>query len=367
VSGRLFAVSTAGSLLAAVGTGFVLLPNLGVKVILGATGLVLVALALAGLARARSRRVIPAAAMLLIGGILTPWLEAQRHPTALRVLARTPSFYGLIRVVEKDGMRVLTVDGVGQNYVVLEHRERLSPYQAFFAAMPRMHRRAAGPPRRALVVGLGAGQLVNALESAGIETNVVEIDPKIAETARRWFDFALPPERVHIVDGRVFLDGDRSPPYDYLILDAFIGDEAPWHLFTVEALQQARTRLAPGGVLLVNYTSVSGGAELRAVGATLRRVFPHVRGFTEGPAGELSGNVYLASDSPIEVDAAAASGAVGAEMIAGMLQQELPPSPGTVLTDDYNPISVYRLASSQQWRAGMLAFLGGDWEFMADF
>jgi spermidine synthase len=172
---------------------------------------------------------------------------------------------------------------------------------------------------------------------------------------------------VHLRAGRLFLDGDRSPPYDYLVLDAFIGDEAPWHLFTVEALEQARARLAPGGVLLVNYTSVSGGEELRAVGATLRRVFPHVRGFTEGPAGELAGNVYLASDSPIDLDAAAATGAVGAELIAHMLQQELPPAPGTVLTDDYNPISLYRLASSQQWRAGMLAFLGSDWEFMADF
>ncbi|HEU5323864.1 MAG TPA: fused MFS/spermidine synthase, partial [Methylomirabilota bacterium] len=285
VSGRLFAVSTAGSLLAAVGTGFVLLPNLGVKMILGVTGLVLVALSLVGLARARSRRVIAAAVVLLVGAILTPWLEAQRQPKTLRVLARTPSFYGLIRVVEKDGMRVLTVDGVGQNYVVLDQPERLSPYQAFFAAMPRMHRRAEGPPRRALVVGLGAGQLVNALGSAGIETHVVEIDPKIAESARRWFGFDLPAERVHLMDGRVFLDGDRSTPYDYLVLDAFLGDEAPWHLFTVEALQRARTRLAPGGVLLVNYTSLSGGEELRAVGATLRRVFPHVRGFTEGPAG----------------------------------------------------------------------------------
>jgi spermidine synthase len=367
VSGRLFAISTAGSLIAAVATGFLLLPNLGVKTILVGVGLALVALAVAGLVRARARGAVPAALILAVTLVLGPGLARPPEPRSFRVLERTPSFYGLIRVVEGPTMRVLTVDGVGQNYIDLAREDELAPYLAFFAAMPRMHRRTLGPPRRALVVGLGAGQLVRQLERAGLTTEVVEIDSRIAETARRWFGFDLPAERVHLMDGRVFLEHDTSPPYDYIVLDAFLGDEAPWHLFTVEALRRVRERLAPEGAVLLNYTAISGGREFEAVSATLRRVFPHVRGFTEGPRGELAGNVFVASDSPIELDREPLAFTRDAGTIGNMLGQELPPGPGTVLTDDHNPISLYRLAASQAWRASMREFLGADWEFLSDF
>ena len=367
VSGRLFAVSTTGSLLAALVTGFLLLPHLGVKSILGATGLLLMSLAAVGLIRTRSRLVAAAAPALLLALVLTPSLEAGPQPAGLRVLSRTPSFYGLIRVVEGPAWRALTVDGVGQNYMSVSGPDVLTPYHAFFLAMPQMLRRPPGPPRRALVIGLGAGQLVTRLEAAGIHTEAVEIDPRIEATARRWFGFELPSDRVHIADGRVFLESDTSPPYDYVILDAFLGDEAPWHLFTVEALQSARTRIAPGGLLLVNFTAISGGQEVKAMGATLRRVFPHVKGFTDGPAGELSGNVLLAAETPFVLDREAAASAESAEMIVRFLDQELPPGPGTVLTDDFNPLNVYRAGASRKWREAMVGFLGADWAFLSDF
>jgi spermidine synthase len=368
MSGRLFAISTAGSLMAAVATGFLLLPNLGVKTILGATGILLMALAAVGLQRARSPRVAAAVAALLLALALTPRLDVVSQPRQFKLLARTPSFYGLIRVVEGPAWRVLTVDGVGQNYVSLTGAGRPTAYQAFIAAMPAMHRRPQGPPLRALVVGLGAGQLVRMLEAAGLRTEVVEIDPRIEQTARRWFGFDLPKERVHVVDGRVFLESDTAPPYDYVILDAFLGEEAPWHLFTVEALDAARARIAPGGLLLVNYTSVAAGADVNAVGATLRRVFPYVAGYTDGsPAGELAENVFVAADAPFALNREMAASAKGAELVTGFLDRELPKGPGTVLTDDFNPINVYRTASSRKWRESMVTFLGKDWDFLSDF
>ena len=52
-------------------------------------------------------------------------------------------------------------------------------------------------------------------------------------------------------------------------------------------------------------------------------------------------------------------------MITRVLDHELPPSPGTLLTDDFNPINVYRVATGRQWRPRMISYLGAD--FMSDF
>src|SRR5262245_56274104 len=100
-SGIVFAVSTVGSLLAALATGFVLIPNLGVRSILGLTGVVLVLTAAAGfLASRRGKRA--AGAMLFAAAALAAWrgVSAAGSTRALRVLARIPSFFGYLRVVE---------------------------------------------------------------------------------------------------------------------------------------------------------------------------------------------------------------------------------------------------------------------------
>jgi spermidine synthase len=366
VSGRLFAVSTAGSLLAALATGFLLLPNFGVKTILGSTGCLLIVLAGAGLLWERSRLAGVAALTAAVSLALLPPLDRVNQPKGFRVLARIPSFYGLIRVIEDPTFRVLTVDGVGQNYVAIRGKGELTPYLAFVSALPRLHQRPDGPPRSALVVGLGAGQLVGLLEAAGVRVDVVEIDPKIDQTTRRYFGFTHPAERVHIADGRIFLEREVSR-YDYVILDAFLGEDIPWHLFTVQALEATRDRLAAGGLLVVNYTSVPHGRDVAAIGATLRRVFPHVSGFSEGCWDQICAHVYLAAESPIELAAEAVSALEGRAMIRAFLRHELPVVPGTVLTDDFNPINTYRVAASRSWREAMIRSIGADWTFWADF
>jgi spermine/spermidine synthase len=150
-------------------------------------------------------------------------LAASRHVDAagtaagLRVLARMPSFFGFLRVVETDALRILTVNGIGQNYVSLAPAAEPTAYVAFISALPRLQNAAPRNPS-ALVIGLGAGELADRLQASGASVSVVEIDPRVEQAARRYFGLALPHERVHIEDGRAFLERDTHT-YDLVAPD----------------------------------------------------------------------------------------------------------------------------------------------------
>ena len=54
---------------------------------------------------------------------------------------------------------------------------------------------------------------------------------------------------------------ERDARYDLLVLDAFSSDSIPVHLLTVEAFGLYRSRLAPGGLLLVHVSNRYLGLE----------------------------------------------------------------------------------------------------------
>jgi hypothetical protein len=82
----------------------------------------------------------------------------------------------------------------------------------------------------------------------------VEIDPEVIRAARREFGFDGP---VTVDDGRRFLE--RHPGrWDLIVLDVCTGERLAFHLFTREALEAARRRLAPGGSVAVQFIGDDG-------------------------------------------------------------------------------------------------------------
>jgi spermidine synthase len=117
-------------------------------------------------------------------------------------------------------------------------------------------------PRRILVIGLGGGTLVDALQRAlpDAEIDAVEIDPAVVRVAQRYFGFQPGPHvQVHEQDGRVFVKralrgGQR---YDLVMLDAYDHEYIPEHLLTQEFLREVQGILAPDGVVAANTFSSS--------------------------------------------------------------------------------------------------------------
>ena len=105
-------------------------------------------------------------------------------------------------------VRVLSSGGVFQSATYLGKR-RMEPVFEYYRAFGRVLEGVAAPSPRVLVVGGGGfavPKLVRALRPAA-SIDVVEIDPKVIEAARRWFFADDASARVYCADGFDFIRG----------------------------------------------------------------------------------------------------------------------------------------------------------------
>jgi spermidine synthase len=365
-SGLVFSVSTLGSLLAAIVSGFILIPNYGVITIFSACGFILAMLSVAGYGYTGFIR---SALLTAVVSVLTVYVASTYRPAmsgSLRLLDSEPSFYGQVQVIQKERFNALLVDGVGQNYIVKNnHRVAddnvyMADYIKFISLVPWLLP-AAESIRSSLVIGLGAGELPMLLSHSGMQVDVVEIDPVVKRMAKKHFVFELPEEQVFIVDGRYFLSRNEKK-YDYIVLDAFNSDQVAWHLLSREALQLARESLTGHGLLAINFTSVAGSQDVASLQATLKKVFPHVRLFDEGIDGGLTSLVFIAAAHPIELSTISQPLSDKKRVFADrfILNEQSDLGGETILSDDYNPVSYQRRQVQMQWRREIKDFLGSD-------
>ena len=131
-------------------------------------------------------------------------------------------------------------------------------------------------PKRILVTGEGGGTVPTALQEMfpDAQIDLVEIDQAVDSVARNYFEFKPGPKmKVTISDGRVFVKRvmAQKPNYDLVLLDAFDADYIPEHMLTREFLQEVKSAMAPGGVIVANTFSNSALYDYESV--TYRAVF----------------------------------------------------------------------------------------------
>jgi spermidine synthase len=347
-SGDAWAVSTAGSVLGAALTGFVLIALLPLsKIILGAA---VILLALGALGSWLSTRALPVRELAACAACIVLSLLPTPKPVSA-VFARE-SAYGRIVVFDSGRKRFLLVNGTAQSVMEMEGGESESQYIRGLEWTRALRPKA----KRGLLVGLGAGLLPKALERRGLTIDAIEIDPAIAEIAREYFGYE-PRGRVIVGDGRAALENEGGT-WDLVFLDAFGAESPPAHLFTIEAFSTVRERLAPDGVFAINLISVVSGPDSRpwkAAYRTLSSVFPNVRAFVSSdPADGLANVLLFASAGPLKAGPPTSPGHSSRE-VALMLSRELHPSAVElaevpVLTDDHAPLDTLMAATAGRWR-----------------
>ncbi|MCX7827085.1 MAG: fused MFS/spermidine synthase [Verrucomicrobiae bacterium] len=206
----------------------------------------------------------------------------------------------------------------------------------------------------ALCIGLGMGIVPTALARDGARVDVVDINPAILPLAVKYFDFQPEKVSVHFGDGRYFVSRCRKR-YDTIVLDAFLGDSSPSHLFTREAFGSMRNILHPGGTVVMNiFGALCGEDEFftASLAKTLGAVFKNVRVHQAG-----GGNTFLVGSDldPLtlrrrpDLTQVHPSVRQGVEHgFAGTLPVNL--ARGIVLTDDYNPVEFYDARNRERLR-----------------
>lgn len=376
--GLLYAVSTLGSFVGTVLTGFVLIARFGVGRIFAGTGLVLILLGAGWFVQVGRRRGLVALALLplllLARDEGAPLARTLPGGTRVERVFSRDGFYGNVKVIEysfgENRSREMVIDGLIQSGVDVASGLSVYEYPYFLELLPWGLRPGGA---RCLVLGLGPGIVPMWYAARGVATDVVEIDPLVVETATRWFGFTLA-DRVAVADARYFLATARGR-YDYVILDVYTGDTTPGHVLSLEALRLARERLAPGGVLALNLVgSLRRETYMTAsVLATLRAVFENVELYPtfDPAAGDGSGNcAVVAYDGPprtLDPLVAAAEpihplARAGVTRFFGRRFTFPAGTPAIVLTDDYNPIDFFDRWLKERVRRDILATT--DWDVL---
>jgi spermidine synthase len=122
-------------------------------------------------------------------------------------------------------------------------------------------------PRRALLIGLGAGSLAKFIyrHLPACRMTVVEINPQVEFIARQYFNLPDDPLRMRIVigDGAEYIfQGDDT--YDLILNDGFDPDARAGVLDTQPFYQACRARLGDAGLLSVNLLGRNRGAQASA-------------------------------------------------------------------------------------------------------
>lgn len=347
--GRLYALSTIGSIIGTFVAGFVLLPFLGTNRTLY---LITAALFLATflLIPFRLDRKISSAGIVLILAITANELTSY-------VMYRAIGFedidteYSRVRIFRSTDpnthqpIEAMTFDPHStQSAMFIDNDELVFEYTKFY------HLISILKPgfQRSLMIG-GAGYSFPKAYLASYphaSLDVVEIDEALTQIARQRFRLRYN-DRLRIIheDGRVFLNHSDTAAYDVLMIDAF-GSlfSVPYQLTTIEAVTQMHRTLTEDGVVVFNLGSaVRGDASLffQAEFVTYKAVFPFVYMFKVRPersVAELQNLIVVACKREC-LPPSSDDRFIGPLLDRRYLDEV--PSTVPVLTDDLSPVEQY--------------------------
>ncbi|NTW00870.1 MAG: fused MFS/spermidine synthase, partial [Oscillochloris sp.] len=304
-AGTISAVSTLGSILGTFLTVLVLIPAIGTAGTIYLFAAFLVILGLIGLRDWRYSLMLVAVVILTIAHYAFNSTIKTADCFTCSLIVEAESDYNYIQVAQQD---ITYVDGtVDPRHVLvlnegqathsiyrLKYRQTGNPLDLltdggpwdYFTVAPYVYANRTEQSVHSLaLLGSAAGSIPKQfLAIYGPQTTVdaVEIDPKIVELGRKYFDLEdqdprYPNYHTHIADARAWL-ATAEGHYDVIGMDAYHQPYIPFQLTTVEFFQQVKAHLNPQGVAVVNAGRPSSGDDrlVNALASTMLAVFPQV-------------------------------------------------------------------------------------------
>ena len=333
VVGSYSAIGTAGALVGTFVTGFVLIAAFPTRPVIFVVGALLVAI---GVVLLGTRGIWAVAGLAALGGLLLAYEGPCQYETS----------YHCAIVVEDPGRatgRTLLLDGVRNSYVDLADPTHLEfRYIRVIDDVVRVE--FGSGALSAAHIGGGGFTFPGYLSETrpGTTNTVLEIDQSLVDIGVDHLGLRRPDEVV-VGDARRSLLAIPAASLDLVVGDAFSGYSVPWHLTTVEFIEEIAARLRPGGIYVANIIDYPDLGFVRRELAALREVFEHVAvvappSYLEGSSG---GNfVVIGSDGSLDLAGieAAITARAGAEI--GFQGADLTAFIGGAppLVDDFAPV-----------------------------
>ncbi len=209
------------------------------------------------------------------------------------VLDEAKGKQGVIRVEQKAGLRLLRIDDVIQG--AMHTNARLVPRDPLVSLLKTVRPNA----KRVLLIGLGTGATAMDLSRAGFAVDVVELEPKVIEFARKYFGYK---GKATAADGAAFIKTNTTK-HDIIIVDAFTdGHGPPRNLTSRQALRTMVKNGAANAVVAVRGVATPATSWVGQLMHTMRRadtmLYPAL--FGSGVTGAERQNLYaLTSAKPL--------------------------------------------------------------------
>lgn len=281
-SGNLYGISTLGSFIGTFLPVLVLIPTVGTyrTFLIISLLMIIVALTCLGYTSGWKRAMVYAWMPLIILTFAIIGMQGT-DKTAQGLIYEGESAYNYIQVLQFGDTRVLRLNE-GQGMHSLYNPQIVNfhgPWEQVLAA-PFFNNPPYNPThlKSMAIVGLAAGTTAREASAVfpGIQIDGFEIDPKIVQVARQYFDMNEPNLHVFIQDGRVGLEHSRNR-YQVISVDAYRPPYIPYHMTTREFFQVCYDHLTQDGVLVINVGR--GPTDRRLVNSfasTIGAVFPTV-------------------------------------------------------------------------------------------
>ncbi len=255
------------------------------------------------------------------------------------------SIYNYLQVRENDRMTVLSTNVLfGVQSVYMKSGGLTGMYYDYALAAPFMTENM-DEAKDILVLGMGSGTFARQCRLYLPQPHIegVEIDEKITELARRYFDLPATID-VQTYDGRAYLNA-ADKKYDVIMVDAYQDITIPFQMSSVEFFTLVRDHLKTGGVMVVNMNMKSDKADsINAwLGDTIASVFQQV--YTADVSNATNKELFAANDTVLlnvlaENLRALAPGELRTQLEAVASRLTVYEPGERILTDDQAPVEL---------------------------
>lgn len=346
VVGTLGAFNTVGSIIGTFVPTFLSIPAVGTSVTFLIFAGILLALSLAYFASAKRAAAKSAvAAVLFVLCCAFGWSDSFAFWES-NLTYEGESVYNYLQVKEDDRRVILSTNVLfGVQSLLMKDDALSGMYYDYAMAAPLMSGQLQPDHCRMLILGMGTGTYARQCRNyfGSMEIEGVEIDEKITELARSYFD--MPADvSVTTYDGRAYLAA-VDQLYDVIMVDAYQDITIPFQMSSVEFFSLVQAHLAPDGVMVVNMNMRGGGEGSinEFLADTIASVFSEV--YTVD-VGSSTNRELFASNNPAMLDNLLSRlHSVDSPQLRGLMssvaQNLTAYQPGThIMTDDKAPVEL---------------------------
>lgn len=343
--GNLYAISTAGSIIGTFLSGFYLIPHFGTNKLLIILSITLIFISLALSVKEYAKMKFSIFTIFVIVWCITNEFNYISKKNEFIDIDTSYNRIWIYNYKHQTGKlaRVMGINNENHSSMFLESEELVSEYTKYYDLAEHFNPNF----KKTLIFG-GAGYSYPKhflLKYPEATMDVVEIDPRVTELAKKYFRLKEDPRlTIYHEDGRVYLNKTEKK-YDVIFGDAFGSHYSlPYQLTTKEAVQKEYNILNNEGVVVLNLVSAINGEEgqfLRAEYATYKNIFQKVYIFPmQNEDANKTQNIILValkSEKDIKFDSVEPK---LNEYLQHLWKKEIDIDM-PILTDDYAPVDYY--------------------------